>query len=148
MVCTDYRSATAFTPKGEVIKKFSGGENHFGNFIKAVRSRKNTDLNADILEGHLSSALCHLGNVSYRLGTEQSFNKQTKAFGDDKDAADSMERMRDHLKDNSVKLEETNYRIGRKLAFDPKGERFLGDTEADALLTREYRRGFVVPEKV
>ena len=62
------------TSEHKQIKKFSGaGEDeggHFGNFIKAVRSRKKEDLKADILEGHLSSALCHTGNISYRLGHE------------------------------------------------------------------------------
>ena len=54
------------------MHEFKGGGDHYGNFLKAVRSRKYEDLNADILEGHLSSALCHLGNISYRLGTPVS----------------------------------------------------------------------------
>jgi len=40
------------------------------------------------------------------------------------------------------------YRLGRKLKFDPKTERFVGDSEADAMLTRRYRPPFVVPETV
>jgi len=40
------------------------------------------------------------------------------------------------------------YRLGRRLEFDPARERFVGDEEADRLLTREYRKPFVVPEKV
>ena len=39
-----------------MVQKFNGGGDHFGNFVNAVRSRKHEDLNADILEGHLSSA--------------------------------------------------------------------------------------------
>src|SRR4051812_10127025 len=58
----------AYGRDGKEIKKFSGGEDHFENFIKGVRSRRPEDLNAEILEGHLSSALCHTGNISYRLG--------------------------------------------------------------------------------
>ena len=49
---------------------------HFANFTKAVRSRNAGELHADILEGHLSSALCHLGNISYRLGREVPFDSQ------------------------------------------------------------------------
>src|SRR5579883_33814 len=67
LVCPNYTSGIAYSNDGEVLRRFSGGDDHFGNFIKAVRSRKVEDLNADILEGHLSSALCHLANVSYRL---------------------------------------------------------------------------------
>ena len=150
LVCPSYSQATAFTPKGEVIKKFAGGSdaNHYANFIKAVRSRNPKDLNGDILEGHLSSALCHLGNVSYRLGSEQPFNKKSNALGDDKAAAETFARMEEHLKDNSVKLNETNYRVGRRLTLDPKAETFVGDTQANAMLTREYRKGFEVPAKV
>jgi predicted dehydrogenase len=148
LVCPSYTGGTAFTPQGEKIKTFSGGDDHFDNFIKAVRSRKIEHLNADILEGHLSSALCHLGNVSYRLGSEQPFNKESKALGDDKEAVATFERLKDHLKDNSINLSETNYRVGRRLAIDPKTETFIKDKEADALLTREYRKGFEVPAKV
>ena len=32
--------------------------------------------------------------------------------------------------------------------IDPATERFVNDKEADALLTRQYRKPFVVPEKV
>lgn len=38
------------------------------------------------------------------------------------------------------------YRTGRKLRFDPKTEQFEGDEAANALLTRQYREGFEVPE--
>jgi len=41
---------------------------HFANFIKCVRSRKKDELNAPIEEGHVSCALVHLANASYRLG--------------------------------------------------------------------------------
>jgi predicted dehydrogenase len=148
MVCSSYQGATAFTPKGEVIKKFGGGEDHFANFIKAVRSRKVEDLNADILEGHLSSALCHLGNISYRLGDEQPFGQTPQAFAKDKDAGETFERMEQHLKDNKIDLASIKCRVGRKLAIDPAKECFREDREADALLTREYRKGFEVPAKV
>jgi predicted dehydrogenase len=148
LVCSTYERAAAFTPKGEVIRQFDGKGDHFGNFIKAVRSRKAEDLHGEILEGHLSSALCHLGNVSYRLGKEQPFNKKSNSLGDDKAAAETFARMQEHLKDNKVQLTEGNYRLGRRLTIDPKTETFVGDKEADAMLTREYRKGFEVPEKV
>jgi len=106
-------------------------------------------LNADILEGHYSSALCHLANISYRLSQEVPFSEKTKAFGDNKDAYESLARLEDHLaKDNGLKLDGLKYRLGRKLTVDPKGESFVGDAEASKLLTREYRKGFEVPEKV
>jgi hypothetical protein len=43
-----------------------GGGDHVANFTNCVRSRQKEDLNAPIEEGHLSCALVHLANVSYR----------------------------------------------------------------------------------
>jgi predicted dehydrogenase len=82
----------------------TGDGNHFENFIKAVRSRNVKDLTADIEVGHLSTALCHLCNISYR--------------------------------------------VGRQVRFDGKTERFIADEEANRYLSRNYRKPYVVPEKV
>jgi predicted dehydrogenase len=122
---------------------------HFGNFIDCVRSRKRENLNAEILEGHLSSRLCHLGNISYRLGKEVPFSRETKAFGGDKLAYESFESMKAHLVGRAkLKLEDATYRLGRRLTFDPQAEKFIGDADADTLLTCSYRRPYVVPESV
>jgi predicted dehydrogenase len=62
----------------------TGATGHYGNFINAIRSGKQTDLNCDIEEGHRSSALAHIGNISYRLGRELKFDGATERFvGDD-----------------------------------------------------------------
>jgi hypothetical protein len=124
------------------------GKGIFGNFIACVRSRKAEELDAHILEAHYSAALCHLANISYRLGEDAPLNKQTKAFGDNKAAYDALASMQDHLKDNKLKLEDTKYRVGRKLVIDAAAEKIVGDPEANKLLTREYRKPFVVPERV
>ena len=39
-------------------------------------------------------------------------------------------------------------RVGRRLTIDPKTESFNGDAAANRLLTREYRKPFVVPERL
>jgi hypothetical protein len=124
------------------------GGGHFANFISAVRSRNKAELNADILEGHYSSALCHLANISYRLGENVPFNPKTKAFGDNQDAYETLARMEEHLTANGLKLDGEKYLLGRKLVVDTKQEKFTGDDEANRMLTRQYRAPFVVPDKV
>jgi len=62
---------------------------HFRNWVKAVRSRNPADLNAEITEGHYSSALCHLANIAYRTGRTVVFDPQTERFPND-DEANSM----------------------------------------------------------
>jgi predicted dehydrogenase len=134
-------------PKTEAGKR-GPGKDHFGNFIAAVRSRNTADLNAPILEGHYSAALCHLANISYRLGQVVPFHKKSKALGDNKELYETLARMEEHLGDNGVKFDGLNYRLGRKLTVDATAEAFVGDSEADKLLTRDYRKPFVVPEKI
>ncbi len=77
---------------------------HYKNFIEAIRANDPKMVNAPIRDGHLSSALCHLGLISAKLS--------------------------------------------RSLEFDPAKTDFVGDAEASALLTRQYREPFVVPEVV
>ena len=121
----------------------------FGNFIDCVRSRKRENLNAEILEGHRSAMLCHLGNISYQLGTDVPFNKKTDALGDDKMVGEAFESMKQHLADAAkLKLDGATYRLGRKLAFDAAAEKFVGDAEADKRLSGPRREPYVVPKDV
>jgi predicted dehydrogenase len=148
MVIPNYSSATILDKDGSEIKKFSGSSSHFANFIDAVRSRKPGDLHAPVLEGHLSSALCHTGNISYRLGKTQSPEETREAVKGNKDLAESLGRMEEHLGANNVDLNKTPTTMGAALKMDPLTERFIGSPEADQLLTRDYRKPFVVPAKV
>jgi hypothetical protein len=133
---------------GAEIKKFSGSSSHFANFIDAVRSRKPSDLNADILEGHLSSALCHTGNISYRLGKTHSPEEIREAVKANNDLAEALGRMEQHLAANNVELKKTPATLGALLKMDPQTERFIGNRKANKLLTRDYRKPFVVPDSV
>lgn len=139
---------TAYDKEGTVIKKFSGGEDHKANFIKAVRSRKPSDLNAEVLEGHLSSALCHTGNISYRLGKQAKPEEIREALKADKAAVETLGRFEEHLAANKVNWEWNKATLGAFLKMDAKAEKFPGAAKASELLTREYRKPFVVPEKV
>jgi predicted dehydrogenase len=140
---------TAYDDKGEIIKKFSGGGvDHIENFITAVRSRKTSDLNADILEGHLSSALCHTGNISYRLGAKANPDEIYAALKTDAAATETMERMERHLVTNGITLRSQKAALGVFLRMDPKTETFIDNPLANEMLRRNCREPFVVPEKV
>jgi predicted dehydrogenase len=60
--------------------------NGWKNLIECVRSRRREDLDNDILNGHMSAALGHLGVISYRTGRKLTFNPTTEKFVDDKEA--------------------------------------------------------------
>jgi|TARA_B100000029_G_scaffold116262_4_gene109053 predicted dehydrogenase len=132
--------------QGPTVEVTPGGP--FGSFIHAVRSRKVSDLNADVLEGHYSSALCHLCNISYRLGARVPFSSRNKVLGENPQVLRSIAKVRDNLEVVGEKLSQSSYYLGRPLNMDPKAERFLDDKEANTMLTRNYRKPFVVPETV
>ena len=52
---SSYETVEAFNPAGEQIERWRGGGDHFKNFLDAVASGRREDLNAEVLEGHLSS---------------------------------------------------------------------------------------------
>ncbi len=150
VVNPSYTGAVAFDKAGKAIQSFGGrAENHFGNFVQAIRSGRHEDLNCDIEQGHLSAGLCHMGQISYRLGTKQSLAKD-KPFGDIASANEVFERMREHLKEQNLKPDETQIQVGPLLRMDPKTERFVGNDRAnkDLIMKREYREPFVVPDEV
>jgi predicted dehydrogenase len=146
----DYNVAYAYDKEGKKIKEFRNTNkvSHYGNLIAAVRSRKPKDLRAEILEGHLSSALCHTGNISYRLGHQTSPDEAREKIKGNRDAVETFGRMCEHLKMNDVDLESTKLTLGEFLKMKGKAEKFIGNDQANKMLTRDYRKPFVVPEKV
>ena len=94
------KEAFAGSKEGDTAREGS----HWANFIDALRSGKDETLHGHITEGHLSTSLCHLANISYR--------------------------------------------VGRSLKFVGAREKFANDAQADALLTRVYRKPYVVPDTV
>ena len=67
-------------------EKRDGGQSHFENFTDCMRSRKTAELRASVEDGHLSTSLCHLGNIAYRVGRSLKFDSATERFVGDDDA--------------------------------------------------------------
>lgn len=141
-----------FDNDGKRIKQFTGrgGAGHHENFIKAVRSRKVSDLNGDIEIGHLSAALCHMANTSHRLGKKATVDEVFQAIGDNEEMFDSFSRMVEHLVANEVDLEKEPITLGPMLTMDADKERYVGEhgDMANMYLKRNYREPFIVPENV
>ncbi|WP_437206100.1 Gfo/Idh/MocA family protein [Planctomicrobium sp. SH664] len=150
VVIPSYTAAKAFNPDGTELKAWNSKGNsmtkHIGNFIDAVRSGKHEELNADILEGHLSSALCHTGAISHLLGEKRPAAEIEREVASDAVAADSFRRMAEHLANNGVNISDATLTVGPWLEMDPKAETFKNNAKANALLTRAYRKGYVVPD--
>jgi len=145
-----------FYPKGsdkaeplvEVDFEMGTGDN-FENFIHCVRSRNRSDLNADITEAHPSSACCHLGNISYRMGEQVSGTTRPDVLDRHEEIAKSWEKIQQTVKGTlGYDVAKNTYQLGPMLKFDPEKEKFIGNRAANKLLTRPYRRPFVVPENV
>lgn len=65
-------------------------QTHVANFCEAIRN--GASLNADALTGHLSTSLCHLGNIATRVGRSLTFNPQTEQIIGDAEANNLVRR--------------------------------------------------------
>jgi len=121
---------------------------HLANFISAVRSRRAGDLHAEVLDGHLSTACCHMANISYRLGKRLPPEAILETIRSNPELSDAFQRCDDNLRANGINLTTTPAVLGPWVTLDGEQERFVGEfaEEANALNRRVYREPFVVPE--
>jgi len=135
----------AWDNKGKQIKSFSGGEDHFVNFIEALRSGRREDLNAEILEGHISTAVCHTGNISYRLGKKATKEEMYAQTGDISIFSDMFERLLEHLAAHEIDVDTKTVTLGPWLKIDRENECFKDNEKANRLVRGYYREPYVVP---
>lgn len=150
LVQRNYTECVVFDRQLKELRRFGGGGDHFRNFIDALVSGDPGILTADVLEGHLSAAISHLGNISYYLGEKNKVSpaEAKRILADVKSLDDNqatLERTLQHLVDNGVDLSKYPISMGPLLKFDPQREVFPDSPEATALVSREYRPGFVCP---
>ena len=141
---TDFR----FHPKsGGEPERLTGGEAEvtpggpFGAFVEAVRSGDPAKNNCDAEVAHYSAALCHLGNIAYRLSQPLQFQHYPQLVNNQPQIAESLAGAR-------RKPQEREDPTGgvQHLAVRSGTEKFVNDEQANSLLTRWYRAPFVVPE--
>jgi hypothetical protein len=146
VVGPNYTSGVAFDYEGNELGKWSGGsyQQHFANFVAAIKSRNHADLHLDIEDAHLSSALAHLGNVSWALGEVVPLGTRPSLAAGDKRVVSTWESFEAHLKEQAIDFEQTKLALGRELVIDPVTEK-ANDPEANRLFTREYRKGYELP---
>ena len=146
---------SAYDNDGTRIRQFpvDKGAGHAANFIAAVRSGNRADLNADILEGYRSTALCLLGNISHRAGVPASGAEIHAAIGEHPVAVEAFLRCQQHLAANGVDLSQSGAVLGPWLRYDEKNARFQLDDPtanlvANRLLVDAYRKPFEMPARI
>ncbi len=137
---------------GKKIKQFAGdgGGGHMTNFLNTMRSRRVSDLKADVLEGHITASMIHSADISYRLAQREPVEQVKKKVQGNDLLAESFDRLLKHLQANEIDLSKNPLAIGPMLNFDIESEKFVGKDSYDAnmFLSRNYRPPFVVPEAV
>lgn len=144
----NYGLAQAFDREGKLLREFRGVGNHYTNFTDAMRSRRESDLKGQLLQGHLSTALVHLANISHRTGRLMNPGDIRDQVGGRSPLAEPYGRFVEHLGANQVDLAKTPATLGAPLTFDPATEKFTGDNSgpANQLHGREYRAPWIVPQ--
>jgi len=131
--------------EGKQIKSFSGGGDHFVNFIEAVRRGRREDLNAEVLEGHLSTAVCHTGNISYRLGKKASVKEMRTQVEDVPLFGEMLERLLEHITAHEIDVNAGTVTLGPWLQIDREKECFKDSEPANRLVRGFYRDPYIVP---
>lgn len=134
-----------FNSDGKKIKTFRSTEKHMETFIASCHSGK-IDRSHGAASGHLSSALAHIGNISWLLGETTSPELIRSTF-ENSQISDAISRMLDHLEKNNVDPGKDLLTLGKHLTIDPEKEVFTGEhaSLANPLLTGSYREGFTIP---
>ncbi|HEY1064831.1 MAG TPA: Gfo/Idh/MocA family oxidoreductase [Pirellulales bacterium] len=80
---------TLYDANDKVVRQEKGSQGeteHIANFVSAIRDDKPLACNAEILEGYKSTLLCHLGNISYRVGRSLKCDPQNGHVVNDEQA--------------------------------------------------------------
>jgi len=141
----------ALTYDGKVIREFKGnsGSGHQRNFIEAVRAHDRSIQNGEVKLANEVVAWCNFSNIAFRVGKPyQQKNADILNGKTDGRWEELLANTRELLDANGLTMENSEVVLSDVLTYDEKVGKFTGDSAeaANALLKREYREGFVVPE--
>lgn len=130
---------------GAVISRFEGKqENHYQNFIDSILYGVDKKLAGDLYEGHVSSGLCHLGNISYRLGSmvdDLSISRRVSQLEPPQMIKDLLKRVRSNLRANG---DDRPLILGDLLQIEKSNGHIRNHPQASELMSKKYRYGFEI----
>ena len=141
----------AYDQDGALVKEYKSNLGlHEANFIKALHSGQRSDLNAEIEIGHLSTTMCHMANISYRVGQQATVDEIEQSMQEHEDAQETIRAIVGQIDANDGDLVATPLVLGPRLDFDRVAEKFSGPHAEDAnrLLSYEMRNSYAVPDVV
>ena len=149
-----FGEAIAYDRDGQLIKQWKDdddgydSQDQFDNWFAAIATGDRSGLFAEIQQGYLSSALCHMGNISHQLGEKAVAGAIAEHVVGNPTLSGSFERMASHLRANDVDINdaEQSLTLGPWLEMDIKTEQFVGNDAASALRTRKGRAPFGLPD--
>ncbi|QDU85427.1 Alpha-N-acetylgalactosaminidase [Planctomycetes bacterium Pla163] len=147
VVSSSYNHVPVYDHDGVETRAFDGGseQDHYQNFLDAVKAGDPARVNADAQVGHVSAGWCHLANLSHRLGSERALASDLDTVGG-LAGEEAVARMRLHLVENALPAD-LSITLGAELEVDAVRGRVVGPlAEAAAALDhRAPRAGFELP---
>jgi predicted dehydrogenase len=147
VVSSSYSHVPVYDLDGTEVRAFEGGseQDHYQNFLDAVKAGDPGRVNADARIGHVSAGWCHLANLSHRLGRERALASDLDTVGG-LAGEEAVARMRLHLLENALPADQT-VALGAELDVETVSGRVRGPfaEAAEALDHRAPRAGFELP---
>lgn len=138
--------ATLYDTEGKEVRRFPGRQlNHYQNFLDAVRNEDPAQVRGDLVEGIVSSDLCHFGNISYRMArpaTDPEIQDRFRELGAPALVLERLAALRGNLDENGVT---DPILLGEVLEPGDLKNPLPRQPRAAEYLVRSYREPFVVP---
>ena len=142
-----YVGGAIYDAAGREVRKIpgDGGATHFDNFFAAMRSRRTQDLAAPIETGHGSTALCHYGNISHRIGRAVAWKEIESAFASIDPAREALAGLGEHLTARGIARDRLT--LGHWLELDPQSDGVSGISGGDPALLDRARSLLEEPQR-